>query len=363
MRQCALRELWAASRTPPLLPLTPAARLGSVAHQLLEEAGRGDFSTAATGSIERRWEELVLDAEGAASANWLDRHLLPLSAAIPDFEVRRLQALSAAHALAAEVSVIADVAGPPNARHVGCEVPVSTPDGLARGRIDAVTPSNGGVVVKDYKSGAIYGHGADREVKPEYAVQLKLYAAMYAAMTGTWPVRLEVVPISGSPESIPFSPDECEQLMTEALNLRARINSVVTSELPLPSREHNLASPAPSVCTYCAYRPQCAPYDDARLTDPEAGWPRDLSGVLMERRTLGNGRLFLLLKGESTTFQIRGLDPSATRHPAVARATVGDTISAFNLRPGGSGTTFKEGPFTVFYVVAADNRLDDSNGV
>src|SRR5262245_19825417 len=72
LRQCALREAWAAAGEPPLLPLPPAARLGTAIHQLLEEAGKGQLAPGERGQIERRWEELVAEAETKMRASWLE---------------------------------------------------------------------------------------------------------------------------------------------------------------------------------------------------------------------------------------------------------------------------------------------------
>jgi hypothetical protein len=352
---CALREVWAAARTASALPTTVAAAVGTVAHRLLEEAGRGDFFDAADPAIECRWEELLHSAEETSATNWLARHLVPLAGSVPDFQVRRLQALAAARGLA---DAVAGERRPepdqPSRRFPsGGEVGVSTPDGLAGGRIDAVTLTAGGPVLKDYKSGAIYGRGAEaRVVKPEYALQLKLYAAIYAGMTGTWPARLEVVPIAGPPEDVPFTKEECQRLLMDALQRRDEINAIVSQNAPLQDRIQRLASPDPSVCVYCAYRPHCGAYEKVRHEQPEAGWPLDAWGEVAELRLLGNGRRLLTIQTSTGATYVRGVDPSEGRHPALDTASPGDRIGCYNLRPGGSPSSFSEGPYTTFYQYA-----------
>jgi hypothetical protein len=332
--------------------------LGTVAHRLLEEAGRGAFSDMPLEAIEKRWVELLAEAEDLASRSWLDRHLLPLSSSTPDFEVRRLRAISAARTLAGET---ANGGKRRTKEHplVGFEVEVSTPDGRAGGRIDAVSMIDEGPVLKDYKSGVVYGDGSRRRaLKPEYAAQLKLYAAIYAAMTGTWPSRLEVVPIAGKPVNVPFTNDECDELLREAISLRGRINDVISSEADLRSRIQDLATPRPDACGYCAFRPQCAPYFTARQREPEARWPIDVRGRLVEQRLLGNGRLLISLDEGGTVKHIRGIDPSPERHPALARPASNELIAAYNLRSAGSTTSFKEGPFTIFYAITEDQEAE-----
>ena len=362
LQACALREVWAANRIRPLLPTSPAARLGTVAHSLLEEAGRGRFTQTRPGAIERRWDALLDAAEDTATRSWLDRHLVPFATAIPDFEVRRLQAITTARSLTAEASAVENTPLSPHQPPIGCEMAVVTPDERAAGRIDVVCASDDGPILKDYKSGAIYDRANSRRaVKPEYAVQLKLYAAIYAAMTGTWPSRLEVVPISGPPEPVSFTREECEYLLDEAVQLRDRINTLISAGGTLASQIDRLATPSPPVCRYCAYRPQCPPYVKARARDRGAVWPLDVRGHLVEQRKLGNGRLLLVLDSEGTTVHIRGVDPSAERHPALTRMTVGDPLAGFNLRPEGNRASFVEGSFTVFYRVLSPEESDASD--
>lgn len=351
MEVCALREVWSAAREPAVLPTTPAAALGTVAHRLLEEAGRGDFSGLAETAIECRWDDLLRAAETACTESWLNRHLVPFAEAVPDFEVRRLQALAAAGALA----IVAATARAQKRDHLdslpaGGEVYVSTPDGRAAGRIDAVAQTPEGPVLKDYKSGAIYGHGAaPRELKPEYVTQLKLYAAIYREMTGVWAVRLEILPIVGPPEEVEFTHDECEALLAHALQLRERINAIISDGAPTFDRVLLLATPTPSACGYCVYRPHCPAYAAAREDQPDAAWPLDVRGTLADLRLLGNGKRLVAISTRNSITYIRGVDPTPGRHPAIDAATPGDVISGYSLRPGGSPTSFVEGRFTTFY--------------
>jgi len=350
LASCALREVWAANHAPGLLPTPPAAWLGTVAHRLLEEAGRGMLNGLTPSGIEGRWVELLIDSEKNAARSWLDRYLLPLRVAIPDFEVRKRQAIVRARALAAETSA----AGPTHKTgahsRLGFEVAIATPDGHAGGRIDAVIPTPCGPVLRDYKSGAIYERtsGQTKLIKSEFAVQLKVYAAIYARMTGIWPVGLEVLPLVGSAEDVAFTADECERLLEEMLQLRESINAVVDAELPLLTKMQRLANPSPSVCAYCLYRPHCVPYREASESDAD-GWPLDIHGQLVEMRTLGNGRMMLTVNVDGSVVRIRGLDASPERHPAIQEIVSGDAVAAFSLRANGSPSSFMEGRFTVIY--------------
>jgi hypothetical protein len=312
------------------------------------------FASAPAGAIERRWDELLEAAETEASQDWLQRHLVPVASAVPDFEVRRLQAIAAAGALA-EQALINPATERAEQPALGCEVRVLTPDGEAGGRVDVVAPAAGGPVLKDYKSGPVMDGESpgQRAVKPAYATQLKLYAAIYAAMTGTWPSALQLVPVAGAAVAIPFTREECEDLLAAALRMRRQINATVTSTNSLEIRMEQLAKPAPGECSHCRFRPNCSPYQAAASRDVTAGWPTDARGSLRERVQLGNGRLLIVLEtSDGDAIHIRGVDPRQERHPALHAVARSEVLAAFNLRRAGSNTSFAEGPFTTFYRAA-----------
>jgi hypothetical protein len=330
--------------------------LGTVSHRLLEEAGRGLLGAAPATVIGERWDELLRIEESEATHDWLQRHFVPLSSSVADFEVRRLQAIGAATALAAAASQTAPEVRSARERTLGAEVPVSTPDGEAGGRIDVVVDAPGGPVLKDYKTGAVLdpARPEPNAVKPAYATQLKLYAAIYAAMTGKWPSELQLVPVAGNPVAIPFTRDECRELLQAAVELRRATNEIVASSSSLEKRMERLADPAPAECVHCAYRPYCAPYAMATHHEPARRWPADAQGVLKDRVELGNGRLLLAVETSAgEVIQIRGVDPRRDRHPALDGIVPGQRLGAFNLRPDGSETSFSEGAFTTFYRMSA----------
>lgn len=347
MQACALREVWSAGHVPGLLPASPAARLGTAGHRLLEEAGRGDFFGVPESQIELRWDELVSVTEAAMAANWLERHLLPLSRAVPDFAVRRIRAVTRAKQLAAEADRAKSMTHA-DAEPYGGEVAVMTPDGKAVGRIDAVLRGENGPLIRDYKSGAIHEQHTTT-IKSDYVTQLKLYAAMYAEMTGVWAERLEVMALSGSAEAVPFDTAECAALLHEARTALDAINKTIAAAADMADAARLLARPAPSTCIYCAYRPHCSAYTQASRSSPELKWPNDVWGPLRERRTLGNGLVMIAVDTAAGTVVVRGLTPGPDRHPALDIADVGSQLSIFGMRWSGGGT-YSEGNSTVIYL-------------
>ncbi len=225
--ECRLRGIWQAVRQPPLLPSSAAARLGTIVHRLLEEAGGGSFSPVTDPDvIELRWCELVANAEQAMATNPLERRSVPLEANIKKFEVLRLRAVARALELAQNITDPSGRARDAAVTPYGYELRVASADGLIAGRIDRVIPASGGPVLQDYKSGAIFSLRPDgeTELKPAYTFQLRLYAVLYYEATGTWPSKLQLVPLAGAPHDVSFSPADSLRLLEDSRSLLAQVN-------------------------------------------------------------------------------------------------------------------------------------------
>ena len=355
MVQCALREVWAAGGQPHLLPLSPAARLGTAVHQLLEEAGRGRLTPAERPVVERRWEELVRQAESAMLMSWLERVFVPLRSSVPDFEVRGLRAQERVLAIA---QAVASARREPQERvAAGFERWVAVPDGSVGGYIDHVVETPDGPVLRDYKSGGIHEAAAGVPpvaVRPSFVVQLRLYAALYAGTTGTWPARLELVPLLGEAVGIPFDTATCEALLADAIAALARINATIAEAASRQEEpEGRLAAPGVTTCRHCLFRPACVPYRRVRTgATGEEAWPQDVWGELREIRQLGNRKLLLTVATGSAGAEvrcIRGITANPARHPALQHLREGNMVGVFGLRGSAGGGTLSEALWTVVY--------------
>ncbi len=359
LQACALREVWSANAASQLLPSAPAARLGTVAHRLVQEAGEGRFTEGDEASIEQRWQELLSNAEQKMRDSWLERHLTPLRDSVPDYEVRRLRARQRALEISAAAALVPDK--PPiqqptkGGRSYGFELPVASPDGLVRGRIDAVLFSEDGPVIRDYKSGAIFesGPGRSLKLKTNYKVQLELYAALYAASRGRWPARLEVVPLVGPAQLINTTEETCLHLLAQARTLLREVNSAIVATANRPSElQKRLAVPSPTNCSYCPYRPGCTPYRLAASTARQGtAWPKDVWGYIEDIRQLGNSKLLVTVHDQERNVRIRGVTPDAARHPALPQLRRGCSTAFFNLRSAGSENSLLETQFSVIYAM------------
>jgi hypothetical protein len=240
-------------------------------------------------------------------------------------------------------------------------LPVSSPDGLVRGRIDAVLPSADGPVIRDYKSGAIFESrlGHSPALKADHEAQLRLYAALYATSRGKWPARLEVVPTAGLAHAVDFDKETCLGLLDQARDTLREVNRVVAGATDTPdSLQAQLATPSPANCAHCPYRPACNPYRrTAAAAQPGSGWPKDVWGRVEDVRQLGNSKFMIAVPMRDYRVRIRGLTPAAGRHPALAGLHQGDSVAVYNLKSSGSEETLLESQFTVIYLVPVANGI------
>lgn len=355
LSHCHLRAACQAARQPALLPQSPSGLIGTVSHMLLERAGKGE----ATGSAEefaKLWDELVQRAEAKWQVLPLQRHLVPLRQHISHYEVLRWRACKRAAYIAAQ---IATVKGTPSAETIRVfhEEPVATPDGTIAGVIDYVRETSEGTVLRDYKSGTIWEKDTAPDgpdlLKAEYQTQLRMYAALWWSRSGVWPVRLELAPLDGDPVEVPFEPDECIHILSEARSALARVNADIKAALQSsPPDTESLATPAARVCRYCTFRPSCPAYwrhRDGVSTEEAKEWPRDVRGTIQRKQVLGNGQVMLqLLNVQGQKVSVR-LKPSSGQHPSLDGLDVGDGAALYNLAPAGAETTFKETAYTAVY--------------
>ncbi|MFN0152841.1 MAG: RecB family exonuclease [Gaiella sp.] len=349
--ECRLRGAWSAARMPPLLPSSPAARLGTVVHRLLEEAGRGALSS---NSLDGRWQELVAETEQAMTQSALEARFVPLRETVPKYEVVRLRAEARAGELAQDLPDAGSRAAEAKASPYGYELRVESADGLIAGRIDRAVPAPAGPVLQDYKSGAIFsirqGEG-QQEIRPEYADQLRLYAALYYDSTGTWPSKLELVPLAGPPREIPLSTTASLNLLDKARSLLGAVNDELERGVnDWYAVEASLASPSPSACRFCAYRPACAAYLSSIDQEGDPDWPADVVGAFGALTRLGNGRLILsiTLSDGSASF-VRNITDRTVSAARLDTLEGGHPIAVFNLRRTKAAQAFEEGPLTMVY--------------
>lgn len=349
LKECALREVWAAGQQASLLPIAPQAQLGSVSHRIFEEAGAG-FLVKDRAAVESRWFELVSKVEEEMKNSWLARNLVPLSSSISDYEVRKIRIIERALTLSrsGNLNTESEMKGK---NIISPEYYVSSESGLVGGKIDQVLSTSEGFVIADYKTGSIFEKDNDTTgmVKPEYLQQLQLYAAMFAEQKKVWPVKLRLVPLSGQPVELEIDPKACINLLAEAEQTLEQINQVIESS-PSNTVERRLAVPSSTNCSRCLFRPGCRVYrSTVEKSSGTENWPKDAYGEVQNIRRLGNAKMAISFRSgvDQSEYQIRGL--TSNRHPALGFLQAGDTFGAYNLGHPISQASFGEALMTTIY--------------
>lgn len=356
IKDCLLREVWAASGNEPLLPAPPTAELGSVIHHLLEAAGRGRLESGANLKVSSTWDDLISQAEKKMALSVLRRHQVPLHRSIPDFEVRKLRACHRAAEIAHDAFLLQGSVPKQSLEPTGFELWVESHDGLIGGYIDRATMTKDGVVLSDYKSGAILSFNPGEgfgEMKQAYKEQLELYAALYQIKYGNWPIRLQVVPLQGTPVEVLFDLKESERLLEEASKIFHIINGRIAEIENGGAEITGLASPHALHCRLCLFRPACQAYWSARQLKPQEKWPADVEGFLIETTRLRNRKLCMrIVEGDlssSASITARNLTDSADRHPFLHHISTGSRVAIYGLRHDYHSGDYTETQNTVIY--------------
>lgn len=350
--ECHLRGVWSAAHSPQLLPSSPAAHLGSIVHRLLEEAGQGAFGPDQEDRFASRWQELVSEAEKAMLESSLNRRFVPLRDHLPQLEVMKIRTISRALELSQSILGVENRVKEEAPPIFGCEMRVESSDGLIAGKIDRVIPTASGPIIQDYKSGTLYKkHNNQRRIKPEYVLQLRLYAALYHEATGVWPHKLELVPLIGSYIEVPFSPGESINILNEARNVLIEVDETLQRFYnDWEKAEEILAMPSPSACKFCTYRPACSPYLSREINCEDDKWPSDFWGSFDSARRVGNGRLILSVTlTNGLIFYLRDITDEFDKDVNILALDRSFKLGVFNARRTSLPFMFEEGQLTIIY--------------
>jgi RecB family exonuclease len=287
--------VWQANGATPLLPISPSARLGSVAHRVLEISARGRVKAE---DLAGTWDEAVSRIEEEMRRHG-EAHLVPLSENAPRYEVKKRLTLDAA------AHIVHNLPSGPRVRDgvsAEAEVWLESRDKLLGGFVDRLVVRHDGTEIIDYKTGAITEEGTGK-VKRAYEVQLLLYAALYHDERGAWPARLTLRSMSGENVNVQLDPASAIGLLVEARAKLSEINELVAKD----SEPDALARPSAVACANCGYRPVCGEY--WREKGPMPPWPTDVAGKLTEVTALGNGTLRAVIETGEGIVAVRGLSP------------------------------------------------------
>jgi CRISPR/Cas system-associated exonuclease Cas4 (RecB family) len=337
MQSCALQEVFSKNEIPQLLPFSPDARLGSVVHKLIELAIKRRIQNSE--SFFEIWDQEIDKKEQEMVLNPLETHLVPLSKHTRNYEVKRQQCFNISKEFFTAIPVS-------NRRFSrvssdNSEVWVESKDKVMAGSIDEVRFISNEIHLIDYKTGIVIDENETaNSIKMPYQVQMKLYAALYNETFDIFPTRLFIKTLDAQEYEIPFNYDECLTLFAQAKNETSNINKII-----IEGDWETLASPSPLVCWYCQFRPICKSYWQVR--DNSGDWNLDVSGVVLEVKSLKNG-IRVVLQSKDTKIAVRGL--SLARNSELLESC-GKTVLLLNLARDTSENFYLETSLTKSFVV------------
>lgn len=236
-----------------------AGPLGTIIHGVLETAHKIGINDAT--AFEAAWQQ-QLKAQEAALIKRSQQHLVPLAYRAKNYAVRKLLlrwlllGMQPEHKAAEQYA-----AGAP----LGPEQRLTDATGRISGIADLIRQGPDGTLeIIDYKTGRIFSETAEEAasetVKEEYALQLRLYAALLKEQVGRWPVRLLLVDLAGGEHQVYFTHEQCSELIQSARIMHQKINAAVRN-----GKAVGLAKPSLLVCATCRMQPLCEPYSEAGL--------------------------------------------------------------------------------------------------
>ena len=354
---CPLRELLAASKKiRPLSPSVPSAKVGVAIHSLVEKAGKGDLDGFSQLDILSAWEGIIGAIEQEMNSNDLDRHLVPLKRNMIDYEVKMRRACLFAAKLTETRNAPLPSSFPElQRRKVGGEIWVQNLSGSVGGYIDLVRSGPDGLSLVDYKTGAMVSPD-DGQIKEEYDIQMKLYAALYHEQEGIWPAKLLLEGLGGESAEVQFTHDDCMRLLRSAEASISELNTYLERSCQsFHDLMGRMAKASSKECRYCQWRPGCASYWNHVATKQvdDGEWPCDVAGSVQETRTLRNGMGMIVLinpigpfVGMDGTVRITGIDLSQQRFSIFLELMESDYVRIVNLSAKGAGGGYNCTPFT-----------------
>ena len=309
---CGYRFAWDRDSSIEPSPSHPKAVLGTVGHRICELAGMGklgDVDAGWNGRFEHAWQLEMMQAQTrnitfGPAERW------------PGYNLQwALWKIKAREVTARTPIDILRVDDPSQ----GPEVRLKSRDGRLVGVADVVIRREGGVEIRDFKSGRVLAHNG--ELEPAYRSQLLLYGVMYQEMFGIWPKRLVIDPLVRQPIDVPADPLAAETVVADVYAAMDAFNAAVEDETL-----DSLAAPAPGTCTFCRHTIRCEPF--WRHVDPSwNGQPRAVVGYVS---ATSPGTITLAVVGGSVmpgAYHLGGVPESVQ----VAAGTL-IRVAAFELR-------------------------------
>jgi hypothetical protein len=293
------------------------------------------------------WDSEILAVEFQMAANWLERSFVPIADSVPNLEVQKIRVLNK---IAKFVSARYPETSVGGRSQTFNEVWVETVDHLVGGYIDCVIEGNRGTTLCDFKSGRINTYIGD-SIKPEYVVQLQLYAALFAESRGTWPARLAIIPVVGKSVFVEIDREHCLGLVKLAKDYHRQVNSLVAEIGSNTEQYRKLARVSEDACRRCGYRPICQAYRGSSISaERNETWQADCIGEVLETMLFQNCSMSVTVQTKNGAVRVRGLSTAQGRHPALPFLKTGNAVGLYNLRTISGSNDLTQGRSTVIYL-------------
>lgn len=323
LRACGLRVAFRGdSRYARLRRLRPGAALGIVVHELAERVARGQFQHLPDDSLDEAlktaWDTAIARQADTLREEWNPAEP-PAPERWPGYALTRIRCL---RRLREQVRQRRD-STPNGGRAPQAERWVQAPEAPIGGRIDGIEHTSAGVEIVDIKS----GWTVPDELRPSHRRQLLIYAYLWHAAHGEWPVAASIQRLDGSRIDIIVDPAEATAEAEAALDLMAKYNR----EAAEAENAYELARPSRETCLHCDFKVACHPFFDA--LDSSWRWYR--------RAILGDVKE--VLGGEAAVVEVEcrksNLVDGADRVrivalPASLVPSVGASLAVTDLLPG-----------------------------
>jgi hypothetical protein len=316
LRECRLRFGFGQQRSNGSFRGTPATRLGTVCHAVLDKAVRDGHlqSEGWRKLVEQLWEaELAVERERPVAAGVTDE-----PKKWPGYQLKRARLFQVAGRVREFLQEL-----PPGA-HVLPEEPLEAGNGLLYGRPDLIIRGPGRHQIIDYKSGGVLDRETNRP-REAYVRQLQLYAYLEHAASGSWPTSAHLFPLHGAPVEIDVDPRLCSELAAQAFDA-ANVYNAAVPDTPraTPTLEH---------CRWCPHATVCASFWEA-CDESWAPWVVAAVGVVTQvfATPLGGITLTLNVEAGSVNEQkivIKNIDPAVFEDARELNA--GDEVAAAGL--------------------------------
>lgn|GEM_PF-6411438 len=310
---CRLKYAPAISTVMPQKNFNPAARFGSIIHNIVEQVVKDKLQLA---SFENVWTDLTDTYNEELKIDGFER-FLPIQQHYPNFEIQKYRCLHLLNYL------LKNYCEHPGTEQIQAEVPLECPSGKLKGFADLlVKKKTGELILMDYKTNNPVNEKG--HIKLGYEWQLKIYASIFHDMTGRFPNHLRLIDLKCKEHSLAFNQEECKQLHQNLLKKLADLEDT----LKTVTNPNELAKPNQENCRFCNKKITCDAYwRENESINQNQSWD-DVRGNLSEEPiALLNGKLRIRLQKGSDYFFIRSVEADA-----LPRAALGEEIAVMNVK-------------------------------